>query len=76
MASDHLPHMTDETDLFADLAERLRSAQQRLGRADLDGPTKESLQQRLIVITNSAKHDLATASRRLNSLIAELPEIP
>jgi hypothetical protein len=71
--------MTNELDegaLFIDLAARLRSAQRGLAGSDLDPAAKESLQQRLIAITNSAKHDLVTASRRLDALIAELPESP
>ena len=64
----------DEAALFAGLAERLRVAQSQLGAARLDPGDRESLQQRLIAITNSAKHDLATASGRLDSLLAELAE--
>jgi hypothetical protein len=66
----------DEGTLFADLADRLRLAQQRLGQPGLDAERRASLQERLIAITNSSKHDLATASRRLDSLLAELPEKP
>jgi len=66
----------EQAALFADLAERLRLAQQRLGRAELPPETRGSLQERLIIITNSAKHGLESASRRLDVLLAELPENP
>ena len=64
----------DEGALFADLADRLRTAQQKLGQIPA-AADRESLQQRLIAITNSAKHDLQTASGRLDRLLSELDEI-
>jgi len=64
--------MTDDAELFASLSERLKTAHQLLRGADAE--RQKSLQDRLIAITNSAKHDLATASRRLDALLAELTE--
>jgi hypothetical protein len=64
----------DEGELFASLSDRLLTAQRRLAAAPPE--TRNSLQDRLIAITNSAKHDLATASKRLDALLAELPEMP
>lgn len=66
--------MTDDAELFQSLSDRLRTAQQLLRSAAPE--RQKSLQDRLIAITNSAKHDLATASRRLDSLLAELTETP
>lgn len=64
--------MTDDAELFASLSERLKDAHQLLRGAGPD--QQKALQDRLIAITNSAKHDLATASRRLDALLAELTE--
>lgn len=58
--------------LFVDMSERLRLAQQLLRSLDADAELKVSLAQRLIAITNSAKHDLGTASERLDALMPEL----
>lgn len=64
--------MSDEDPLAADLAERLRLAHQRLRALDAGDDVKAALATRLIAITNSAKHDLRTASDRLERLVAEL----
>ncbi|MEP7053935.1 MAG: hypothetical protein ABI912_01635 [Actinomycetota bacterium] len=70
----------DDGELFHDLSERLRVAQVRLRSLDADGEVKAAVAQRLIAITNSAKHDLHRASERLDALNAELdaqqPESP
>lgn len=66
------PPPGDDGVLFADLSERLRLAQQLLRSLDSDAEVKGSLAQRLIAITNSAKHDLSTASERLDALMPEL----
>lgn len=63
--------MDDDT-LFADLSERLRLAQLRLRSLNADNDTKAAVAQRLIAITNAAKHDLGRASERLDALTAEL----
>lgn len=66
------PSPGDEGRLFADLSERLRLAQQLLRSLDAEAEAKGLLAQRLIRITNSAKHDLRTASERLDALMPEL----
>jgi hypothetical protein len=63
--------MDDDT-LFADLSERLRLAQLRLRSLNTDSETKAAVAQRLIAITNAAKHNLRRASERLDALNAEL----
>lgn len=65
----------DDEELFADLSERLRLAQVRLRTLDVDGETKAKVAQRFIAITNAAKHDLHTASERLDALEAELDQV-
>ena len=74
MDAEHDTGMTDEAELFQSLSDRLKTANQLLRAADQD--RQKSLQDRLIAITNSAKHDLTTASRRLDALLAELTETP
>lgn len=74
MDAEHDTGMTDEAELFQSLSDRLKTASQLLRAADQD--RQKSLQDRLIAITNSAKHDLTTASRRLDALLAELTETP
>lgn len=64
----------DEGALFGEVSAGLLEAQRRLRRAPVE--RQEALQARLIAITNSSKHDLATAARRLSSLLEELPESP
>jgi hypothetical protein len=62
----------NDAELFTDLSERLRLAQVRLRSLDADDDTKAAVAQRLIAITNAAKHDLRRASERLDALTAEL----
>ena len=62
----------DDNTLFDDLSERLRLAQLRLRSLNSDNETKAAVAQRLIAITNAAKHDLHRASERLDALTAEL----
>jgi Skp family chaperone for outer membrane proteins len=62
----------DDDELFNGLSERLRLAQVRLRSLVADADTKAAVAQRLIAITNAAKHDLGTASERLDALNAEL----
>lgn len=64
--------MTDEAELFQSLSGRLKAAHELLRAADPE--RQKALQDRLIAITNASKHDLATASRRLDALLAELTE--
>jgi hypothetical protein len=64
----------DDAELFEDLSERLRLAQLRVRSLDADNDTKATVAQRLIAITNAAKHDLHRASERLDALNAELDD--
>ena len=48
-----------------DLAEELKQAFAVLGPADIPVEDKQRWQQRLIAITNSSKHDVATAAGRM-----------
>jgi hypothetical protein len=64
--------LPDDDELFAQLSEGLRLAQLRLRTLPGDDDVKGSIAQRLIAITNSAKHDLHTAAERLAALNAEL----
>ena len=54
------------------VAEGLKVAFQAVATADLPDERKPDLQRRLIAITNSAKHDVATAERRLRDFLEEL----
>jgi hypothetical protein len=62
----------DDDELFTDLSERLRVANQRVRTLDTDDETKGVVVRRLIAITNASKHDLHRASERLDALIADL----
>ncbi|MEO6713094.1 MAG: hypothetical protein ABIM89_06660 [Mycobacteriales bacterium] len=63
--------MSDD-ELFAQLSEALRVAHLRLRKLEADHEVKSAAAQRLIAITNAAKHDLSTASERLAAWNAEL----
>ena len=52
-------------DSAIDLAEELKQAFAALGPADIPPEDKQRWQQRLIAITNSSKHDVATAAGRM-----------
>jgi len=54
------------------LAEGLRRAHAAVARAVMDASTRKALTRRLLAITNAAKHDVGTASRRLDSFFPEL----
>jgi hypothetical protein len=56
----------------ADLAERLREAFNRVGALEVSAERRTALVQRLIAITNAAKHDETRAQRRLDAFLAEL----
>lgn len=62
----------NEEELFDDLSRRLREAYQRVRTLDTDEETKGVVVRRLIAITNASKHDLRTASERLDALVADL----
>lgn len=62
----------DDAELFADLSRRLREAHRSVGALDASDEVKQSVQKRLIALTDASKHDLATASKRLDLLLADL----
>lgn len=68
------PEVENEGALFARVSAGLLEAQRRLRGASPE--RQEALQARLIAITNSSKHDLGTAAKRLDALLSELPESP
>lgn len=62
--------------LFDDLAERLREAHHRVAAIPAGDRNKPAIIRRLLAISDSAKQDLARASRRLDALLAELDDPP
>ncbi len=62
---------TDEA-LFAELSERLRVVNRRIGALPLDDDGKARVVRRLLAVTNLAKHDLRRASARLDALVTDL----
>jgi anti-sigma-K factor RskA len=66
----------DDAALAADVAAGLLEAHQRLQALAATGADKERLQRRLLALNNAAKHDLATASSRLDRLLDELRNWP
>lgn len=66
------PGGEDELELYALLAARLKHAHARLRALDVPGDVSASLTRRLLVVTASAKHDLADALRRLDRLMADI----
>lgn len=62
--------MSDAGGLAADL----KIAFERLAAARLDAAARAALQQRLIAITNAAKHDVGRARERLDGWFAALDE--
>jgi hypothetical protein len=62
--------MSEDDDLEA-LSRDLLDATRRVAAVP-ERERRAELQRRLIAITNSAKHDTATAARRLDALLAEL----
>jgi hypothetical protein len=67
---------TDETELFAEVATRLKEAHMRVRRLDVPDGAKVALVRRLLVITDAAKHDLRDAARRLVRFMDELDAGP
>lgn len=56
------------------LAERLREAHRRVARADLDADLRRALTRRLLALTDAAKQDAASASRRLDRFLRRLDD--
>jgi hypothetical protein len=67
--------MSESHDDIEDLSRDLMDATRRVA-AVTDRERRSALQRRLIAITNSAKHDTATAARRLAALLTELDSAP
>jgi hypothetical protein len=61
-------------DLAVELADRLRDAHRRIAALDLPEDEKISAARRLIALSDTAKSDLGSASRRLDRLLADLDE--
>lgn len=59
-------------DLAADLAVRLREAHRAIASSGLSADEKSTAARRLIALSDTAKVDLASASRRLDRLLADL----
>jgi hypothetical protein len=66
--------VTDDP-LQQQVSEGLREAARRLSSAEIPLLDKEKLHRRFIAVSNSAKHDLATAAVRLEALLADLPAL-
>jgi hypothetical protein len=58
----------------ARLAEGLRQAHRRLAALDADDAVKARAVQRLLAISDAAKHDTTRAARRLDRFLSDLDE--
>jgi hypothetical protein len=56
----------------AALADGLRRAQRRVAALDVEPPAKERAFQRLLAISDAAKHDTTRAAARLDRFLADL----
>jgi hypothetical protein len=61
-----------QDDLAAELAGRLREASRRVAALQAPDDQKARVARRLIALTDTSKHDLASASARLDRLLADL----
>ena len=64
--------MTAPADDDAALAEQLRLAQRRVAGLDVEPAAKQRVFQRLLAISDAAKHDTARAALRLEKLLDDL----
>jgi hypothetical protein len=62
--------------LYAELAADLKFAHATVARCDVDEDRKAVLVRRLLVITDTAKHDLGDAARRLAKFLDDLDNEP
>jgi hypothetical protein len=62
----------DAPEPWRTLAERLREAHRRVARADVDVHVRRDLTRRLLALTDAAKHDAVSASRRLDRFLRRL----
>ena len=64
--------MSEDADLAASLALRLRDAHRRVASLEASDDEKRRVAARLIALTDASKRDLGRASRRLDLLLADL----
>lgn len=64
--------MTGEEQAAAELADRLLAAHGRLRDPALPPAVRERATRRLIALSDTSKHDVAAAARRLDRLLADL----
>ena len=68
--------MPDEAGELRRFAESLREAFRRVRSSSIPDEDKARLTRRLLAVTQSAKHDIRVARRRLEHLVAQLPRRP
>jgi hypothetical protein len=68
--------MPDEAGELRRFAESLREAFRRVRSSSIPDEDKVRLTRRLLAVTQSAKHDIRVARRRLELLVAQLPRRP
>jgi hypothetical protein len=68
--------LTDEdaTQLATDLAAQLAATHRRVRDLDVGDDEKALASRRLLAISDAAKHDVSTASRRLHAFVRDLDE--
>ena len=66
--------MTDEEQLFVELAEKLRLAHLEVTALPASEDEKSSIRRHLLVITDASKHDLPRASQRLDAFLQDLEQ--
>jgi hypothetical protein len=64
--------VTSPSDEEARLAEGLRLAHRRVAASELDDATKARAVQRLLALSDAAKHDTTRAATRLDRLLSDL----
>lgn len=63
-----------QLELYDRLAARLKEAHSRVRSPQIPQSERVALTRKLLVITAASKHDLATAERRLERLMADVDE--
>jgi hypothetical protein len=64
-----------QLELYRVVADRLKEAHARIAGLALSAEDRTRLSRRLLTVTAAAKHDLAGAVRRLDSLLEELDSL-
>ena len=62
----------DDGELFAQLSSRLRDAHRAVASLEASGDEKARITRRLLAISDASKHDLASASQRLDVFLTDL----